>query len=148
MKKENTRESVEDRFKKLRIRDLNDDAFMVAENLRQPMRQPRDAKVWVKTDKEKKLWKKYRRFPAPNYNWPAPSKSIPIPGNLIVYTSGFYTGKSDGKKPVFKTTFSHKCIQSDIPYLIRKYKTDRCRVIRYSWNGKTYSPDSLPFWGR
>lgn len=151
MKRENIKESPEDRFKRLKIRDLNDDTFMVAENLRQPSVQPRDKGVWTKTDKERKLWRKARRFPAPNYNWASPMKSINIPGTLIVYVNGnLTTGRIDPKthKPITKTTFSHKCIQSDIAFLLGKYKTDKSQVLKYSWNGKTYSPDCLPFWGR
>lgn len=152
MKKENIKESPEDRFKRLRIKNWTDDAFLVAEHLRQPSVQPRDERVWVKTDKERRLWRKHRRFPAPAYNWPAPAKSIPIPGTLIVYVRGgnFTTGKLNPKtkKPIPKTTFSHKCMQSDIAFILGKYKTDKSQVIKYSWNGKTYDPDNLPFWGR
>ena len=95
MKKETIKETPEERFKRLRIKDLTDDAFMVAEHLRQPSVTPRDPSVWSKTPKERKLWKRYRRFPAPSYQWPAPAKSIPIPGTLVVYVKGgnFTTGK-------------------------------------------------------
>ena len=152
MKKETIKETPEDRFKRLRIKDLTDDAFMVAEHLRQPSVTPRDPSVWSKTPKERKLWKRYRRFPAPSYQWPAPAKSIPIPGTLVVYVKGgnFTTGKMNPKtnKPIPKNTFSHKCIQSDIPFLLSKYKTEKSQVTKYSWNGKTYAPDCLPFWGR
>ena len=140
MKKETIKETPEERFKRLRIKDLTDDAFMVAEHLRQPSVTPRDPSVWSKTPKERKLWKRYRRFPAPSYQWPAPAKSIPIPGTLVVYVKG---GKMNPKN-----TFSHKCIQSDIPFLLSKYKTEKSQVTKYSWNGKTYAPDCLPFWGR
>lgn len=144
------KESPEDRVKRLRIRDWNDDAFLVAEHLRQPSVKPRDPNVWTKTPKERKLWKKFRRVPAPNYNWPEPVKTIDIPGTLVVYVKGgnFTTGKLNPKtkKPIPKTTFSHKCIQSDIPYILGKYKTPKSEVLKYSWNGKTYSPDNLPFW--
>ena len=98
------------------------------------------------------MWKRYRRFPAPSYHWPAPAKSIPIPGTLVVYVKGgnFTTGKMNPKtnKPIPKNTLSHKCIQSDIPFLLSKYKTEKSQVTKYSWNGKTYAPDCLPFWGR
>ena len=146
------KESPEDRVKRLRIRDWNDDAFLVAEHLRQPSVKPRDPNVWTKTPKERKLWKKFRRVPAPNYNWSEPVKIIDIPGTLVVYVKGgnFTTGKLNPKtkKPIPKTTFSHKCIQSNIPYILGKYKTPKSEVLKYSWNGKMYSPDNLPFWGR
>ena len=77
------KESPEDRVKRLRIRDWNDDAFLVAEHLRQPSVKPRDPNVWTKTPKERKLWKKFRRVPAPNYNWSEPVKIIDIPVILL-----------------------------------------------------------------
>lgn len=130
----------------LRI-DVTDDALMVAEGLRAPNREPRDPSVWSKTLEEKAKLRVLRNTKYKFGRWPAPTKVISMSGKLIVYTNGVQTGYNKVlKRSIYKTTFSHECIMSDIPYLLSKYKTDRSAVLKYQWNGTTYSPDSLPFW--
>ena len=68
--------------------------------------------------------------------WAGPIKHIPFYGKLIVYT----TSKN-------KTTFSHKCGQSDIPRILGIHdKNDE--VLKYTWNGKTYNKTTLPTYCR
>ena len=67
--------------------------------------------------------------------WADPIKHIPFYGKLIVYT-----------KSKDKTTFSHKCGQSDIPRILGRH--DINEVLKYTWNGKTYSKTTLPTYCR
>ena len=115
--------------------DVMDNEMMVREGLRQPNRVPRDPSVWTKTDKEKRLWKKYRRFPAPDSRWAAPEKGGGLPGKLIVQVKGME-----------KSTFSHKCTTTDVPYLLSKYKTETSSIVKCSWNGKTFDAENLRLW--
>lgn len=114
--------------------DVYNDHLMVTLQLRQPPLDPRDESVWTKSEEEKKELKKFRKLKFDLGNWGAPKKIIPIPGKLIVQVRGFK-----------KTTYSHNCIQSSIPSILNKYK-ENGDIIKYSWNGKTYAPDVLPFW--
>lgn len=112
--------------------DVNNDAMMIAAGLRQPSVKPRDPSVWSKTDKERKLWKRYRRFPIPEGNWPAPIKSSRFVGVLIVNVKG-----------MDKTTFSHKCSDVSMPDILSRYKSETCTIVRAFWNGKEINPESL-----
>lgn len=116
--------------------DVTNDAEMVAAGLRQPSVTPRDKSVWEKTDKERRLWKKQRRFPAPDSRWAAPDKTGGLPGKLVVQVDGLE-----------KTTFSHKCTTTDVRYLLSKYKTENSSIIKCSWNGKEFNPEDIRLWG-
>ena len=135
--------------------DVHNDAEMVALGLRNPIYPGRDQSVWSKTDKEKDFLKKMKHSCTSDLDrgWGAPIKSIPIPGKLIVRikpSDNFTVVAKDGRV-MKKTTYSHKCIQSDIPRILSKYaesdgKVSYSIVINYSWNGKTYNPKEIPFW--
>ncbi len=129
--------------------DIHDDDVMRANGLWRPYDvTPRDPSVWTKTNAERKLIKKLRG------TWKGldlhfhnvPRKFIQVPGKLIIQL------KKNKTYP--KTTYSIKCWQSDIPEILAKYtitdkktKTSITAVAKYKWNGKTYSPAELPFWG-
>lgn len=126
-------------MKKVRVEmepvDVMDNEMMVREGLRQPNRVPRDPSVWTKTEKEKRLWKKYRRFPAPNSCWAGPEKTGGLPGKLIIQVKGLE-----------KSTYCHNCLTTDVRYLLSKYKTERSSIVKSSWNGCTFDPERLHLW--
>lgn len=135
--------------------DVYNDAEMVALGLRLPKYPGRDKSIWSKTAKEKALLKKMKRSCTTKLNrgWGAPPKSIPIPGKLIVRIkpSDKFTMVTKEGKVLKKTTYSHECIQSDIPRILSRYVEGNNNafhsiVINYSWNGKTYNPKEVPFW--
>lgn len=109
---------------------------------------PRDKTVWSKTsaerrnlqkakDSEKKREMRFSTFPI---------KHVPIKDKLIIYLY---------KNSVYpKTTYSAVCWQHEIPFILSKYvkvnfklNTATNLVAKYSFNGKTYSRNELPFWG-
>ena len=151
MKKENTKSPNKaiQREEDLWI-DVNDDNVMREMGFFRPFIQaPRDESVWTKTSYERRILRGMRhscskeemQFHA------VPEKFIEVPGKLIIQLK---------KNKVYpKTTYSTKCWQSDIPSILAKYvitnykrNTTESAVSKYTWNGKTYYPSELPFWGR
>lgn len=126
MKKEEKKKEEDKRV------DVNNDAEMVALGIRNPHIKPRDPSVWTKTEKERKAWKKQRRFPAPNSRWMPPVITSQFKGRLTVNVKG-----------LGKTTYSHNCPETDIPYLLGKYKSEHSSIIRAFWNGKEIDPERL-----
>ena len=112
--------------------DITNDAQMVMLGIRPQLLAPRDPSVWTKTEKERKAWKKQRRFPAPNTQWAPPTKSSRFTGRLIVQVQG-----------MDKTTYSHNCPESDLSYILSKYKNERCSIVRAFWNGKEIDPERI-----
>lgn len=110
---------------------------------------PRDESVWTKTPRERELLKKLRpTWKGLNMHFhTAPRKFIQVPGKLIIQLR---------KNNVFpKTTYSTKCWQSDIPHILSRYVINNKRlnisksaVLKYTWNGRTYNYNELPFWGK
>lgn len=105
---------------------------MVALGIRNPFVTPRDPSVWTKTEKERKAWKKQRRFPAPDSRWAPPARTSRFVGRLIVNVKG-----------LDKTTYRHDCPETDIPYLLSKYKSEHSSIVRAFWNGKEIDPERL-----
>lgn len=126
-------------MKKIRVEldlvDITNDEMMIREGLRQPIQTPRDPSVWTKTEKEKRLWKKYRRVLAPNTRWASPEKSNGLPGKLIIQVRGLE-----------QSTYSHKCLTTDVLYLLSKYKTESSSIVKSSWNGQTFDPEHIRLW--
>lgn len=112
--------------------DITNDAEMVMLGIRPQLLTPRDPSVWTKTEKERKAWKKHRRVPAPNTQWAPPAKSSRFTGRLIVQVQG-----------MDKTTYSHNCPESDLSYILSKYKNERCSIVRAFWNGKEIDPERI-----
>lgn len=110
--------------------NVNNDAEMVMLGIRPRLVRPRDSSVWTKTEKEREAWKKHRRFPAPNYRWAPPTKVSRFIGRLIVHVKG-----------MDKTTFSHNCLESDLSYILGKYKNEHCSITKAFWNGKEINPE-------
>jgi hypothetical protein len=137
--------------------DVYNDAEMVELGIRPRPLEPRDPKVWTKSYTDKKnarLVRHHLKHAFDYMNWSAPTKSIPIPGTLIVIIKGHknFSEKLKNGKTFYKTVFSHKCIQSDIPNILNKYiirskdKAPTNLIVKYKWNGKEYSYGELPYW--
>lgn len=95
---------------------------------------------FIKTEEEKLELKKMKRLLGRgfyNQKWSSHSKPyIPVYGKLIIYCY---------KEP----TKSISCNQSEIPdILIRIKKDPKRKIMKYSWLGKTYQPNEIPFWGK
>lgn len=112
--------------------DITNDAEMVMLGIRPRPVTPRDQSVWTKTEKERKAWRKQRNFPAPDSRWAAPVKQSGFIGRLIVHVEG-----------MDKTTYSHKCSEVDLAYLLGKYKNEHCSIVRAFWNGKEINPERI-----
>lgn len=112
--------------------DVHNDSEMVSLGIRCPLMTPRDPSVWTKTEKERKAWKRQRRFPAPTSRWAPPVKPSRFTGRLIVHVRG-----------LDKTTYCHNCPEIDIPYLLSKYKSEDSSIIKVFWNGKEIDPERL-----
>lgn len=112
--------------------DVNNDAQMVALGIRPSHVKPRDPSVWTKTEKERKAWRKQRHFPAPDTRWAAPVRPSRFIGRLIVHVKG-----------LDKTTYRHDCPETDLAYLLGKYKNEHCTIVKAFWNGKQIDPERL-----
>ena len=118
--------------KKVEPADVNNDAQMVALGIRPPHVKPRNPSVWTKTEKERKAWRKQRHFPAPDTSWAAPMRPSRFIGRLIVHVKG-----------LDKTTYRHDCPETDLAYLLGKYKNEHCTIVKAFWNGKQIDPERL-----
>lgn len=112
--------------------DVTNDAEMVALGIRNPSITPRDSSVWTKTEKERRALKKWRHFKTPDSRWAPHKKTSGFMGRLIVNVSG-----------LDKTTYSHNCSETDVPYLLNKYKSERSSIVKAFWNGKEIDPERL-----
>lgn len=152
MKKENTKspnkaiQQEEDRWI-----DVHNDDVMREMGFFRPFNQaPRDESVWTKTPYERRILQSVKHSRDKNEDMhfhSTPEKFIKVPGKLIIQLR---------KNRVFpKTTYSTECWQSDIQDILSKYvvtnhklKITKSVIAKYTWNGKTYYPGELPFWGK
>lgn len=152
MKQETTKSPKNKAIQKEENRWINvhDDNVMREMGFFRPFEQsPRDEGVWTKTPNERRLLKVVKRTGKGEdmHFHSVPSKFIGVQGKLIVQLR---------RNKVFsKTTYSIKCLQSDIQNVLSKYVVTNHRlnipesvVVKYTWNGKTYYPGELPFWGK
>lgn len=130
--------------------NVHDDNVMREMGFFRPFNQsPRDESVWTKTPNERRLLRavKHSCKDEDMHFHATPHKFIKVPGKLIIQLR---------KNNVFpKTTYSTKCWQSDIPEILSRYVINNKRlnisesaVLKYTWNGKTYNYNELPFWGK
>ena len=136
-RKKKQKAASDKRFKDLCIADhINDDAWMVAEGLRAPNRQPRDPEVWTKTAEErariKELNKQKHRVSRGSMST---RTYIPCYAKLIIQVRG-----------CAKTTYSTMCWQADVPRIVGNFKGEGKEVLNYKYNGKQYAPNEVPFW--
>lgn len=125
--------------------DVHDDAVMNEMGLwRCPNVTPRDPSVWTKTPNERRMLKVLRHTCKDDMHFhSSPAKRIPVRAKLIVQLK---------KNKVYpKTTYSIECWQHDIPSILSGYRitvkgVSQSVVAKYSFNGKTYAPNEVPFW--
>lgn len=151
MKKENTKSPKKGNSgeKDDRWIDVHDDDVMREMGLFRPFDQtPRDESVWSKTPQEKRMLKKVRHSCKDRdmHFHSIPRKPIRVRCKLII---NLFKNKHFNK-----TTYSTECWQHEIQEILAKYhvlnrKTGYYESVvrKYSWNGKTYNPTDLPFWG-
>lgn len=128
----------------LRI-NVHNDAEMVGLGLRPKPLTPRDPSIWSKTEQEKYELKLMKCTGTISTGWAAPLYSVNFPGKLIVYLKGFPKVRKEeflNNQP--HSVMSHKCKQSDIADILARYKKNGLTILKYAWNGRTYSADSLP----
>lgn len=121
--------------------DVMNDAMMVAEGVRLPHLMPRDPSVWTKTKVEKNRLKQLKRRDKTGFTtrWSSRSKhSCSLVSKMIFHV--IPTAKGE------KSTLSISSTLYDIPRILKQYKDVMFET--YSWNGKTYKRNELPFWGR
>lgn len=127
--------------------DVHDDALMVELGIRLPNVAPRDKSVWTKTPNEKRLLRAARNSVKKEkiHFHSIPKRSIPVRAKLIIQL------RKNRRFP--NTTYSTECWMheiGDVLSLYRQYnKKISCYenlVVKYSYNGKTYSPGERPFW--
>ena len=109
--------------------DVNDDALMVKLGIRNPNVEPRDPSVWTKSAKEKALLKKLRNHKSGILaKGGSFEKYEPLFKFTLVITieknPKFTQFDKKLKRKVFKTTFSHKCYEKDIPFILNRYKDE------------------------
>jgi len=95
-----------------KIYSIVTDEEMVEMGMRPKNLEPRDQSLWSKTSKEREAWHKVRNVPAPEVSSRKVSSYDPFTVKLIVHTIGME-----------KTTFSHICKKSQVPFILNKYKT-------------------------
>jgi hypothetical protein len=125
--------------------DVTDDKMMMSLGIRLKNLASRDTSVWTKTIKEKEELKKAKNsdFSTFSSKWGYSKRIIPVYSKLIITikpnSKNIITDKHGNKH--IKTTFSHKCGQSDIVKILSNYDG----VVKYSWNGRDYTT-GLPYW--
>lgn len=102
----------------------NDEQMRNAGFLRPVMQQPRDPYVWTKTNRDRKLLKKYKVKMVDGHFHTVPEKISSVPGRLTVQLVS--------NKVFPKNTYSHYCTESDIAFILKKYKN---YIKKASWNG-------------
>lgn len=152
MKKENTKSPNKAiQQEENRWIDVHNDDVMREMGFFRPFNQvSRDESVWTKTPYERRIFRSVKHTYNENKNMhfhSIPAKFIKVHGKLIIQLRK--------NKSFPKTTYSTECWQSDIQDVLSKYvitnhklKITESVVAKYTWNGKTYYPGELPFWGK
>lgn len=127
--------------------DIHDANLMIQLGMHPCFLKPKDSSVWTKTDSEKKRLKVLRkRFKGSMHFHSVPTRPIPVRAKLIIQL------KKNKKFP--NTTYSTICNMHQISEVLSTFCQEDPTthimenvVAKYSYNGKTYSPSELPFWG-
>lgn len=102
----------------------NDEQMRAAGFPRPHLQQPRDPYVWKKTAKDRKLLRRYRCKMMDGHFHTIPEKVTIAQGKLIVQLK---------RNKVFpKNTYSFKCVESDVKYLLKKFPSEI--ICKYYWN--------------
>ncbi len=126
--------------------NVHDDVQMINLGIQPPYLTPRDESVWTKTDHERNLLRTLRHsYKGDSHFHTLPVKPIPVRDKLIIQLKK--------NKQFSKTTYSMECWQYEIGELLSKYNTinrktglEESLVLKYSFNGKTYSVNERPYW--
>lgn len=129
--------------------NVHDDDVMRAMGLWRPYNQkPRDPSVWTKTHAERHLLKKLRHV---QKDLDMHFHSIPRKRG-VVRTKIIIQLLPNKKFP--KTTYSRICWNTEISNILRKFMVTNSKtgyeesaVAKYTYNGKTYGPNELPYCG-
>lgn len=140
MKKETTKK------KEIQSVNIHDDELMCKLGFRPIKQVPRDKSVWSKTQNEHRILKdiKYSAKKEDMHFHTIPPKRATICSKLIVYL--------EPNKVFPKSTYSQECFNTHINDVLGKFrvfdskvKLTRSVVVKYSFNGRTYGPDELPY---
>ena len=126
--------------------DVHDDALMVELGIYPRPAAPRDPSVWSKSKQEKKILRTLRcAHKGKMHLGTSPRKVIPVRAKLIVQL------KKNKRFPY--TTYSTICGMHQIDEVLnffhqwdRQNKVRVSVVAKYTFNGKTYTPNERPFW--
>lgn len=126
--------------------DVHDDALMVELGIHPRPVTPRDPSVWSKSKQEKKILRTLRCVHKGKMHLGTPPrKVIPVRAKLIVQL------KKNKRFPY--TTYSTICGMHQIGDVLnffhqwdRQNKMMVSVVAKYTFNGKTYTPNERPFW--
>lgn len=150
MKKETTKspknKAIQD--KDSRWINVHDDAVMREMGFSRFDRVPRDESVWTKTPKERQLLKKMKhtyKDMNPHFH-SIPPKRATFRAKLIIQL------KPNNIFP--KSTYSQECLNTHISDVLEKFEIidsvtrwPESIVAKYSYNGRTYAPNELPYYG-
>lgn len=126
--------------------DVHDDALMIKLGIRPRHVILRDLSIWTKSKQEKKILKTLRcAHKGKMHLGVSPRKVIPVRAKLIVQL------KKNKRFP--HTTYSTICGMHQIGDVLNFFRQQDHQnkmmvsvVAKYTFNGKTYSPDKRPFW--
>lgn len=125
--------------------NIHNDKEMVSLGLRLKPLSGRDPEVWTKSAKEKRELRKRRRSGLISGGWSIPLYSIDVPGKLVVYLKGFpRVSKEKWLDSQPHSTRSYKCVLSDVEGILAARKKEGLTVVKYEWNGRTYSNREVP----
>lgn len=127
--------------------DVHNDDVMREMGLWRPYNQsPRDKSVWTKTPNERRILRtvKYRNRGEDGHFHDCPPKRATVRAKLIVQLKK--------NKQFSKTTYSYECPNTCIRDILSKFIINEngssvSVVAKYSYNGKTYAPNQLPYCG-
>lgn len=147
MKEENVKSPIKaTQCDKDRWVDVHDDALMIKLGIHPRHVIPRDLSIWTKSKQEKKILRTLRcAHKGKMHLGVSPRKVIPVRAKLIVQL------KKNKRFP--HTTYSTICGMHQIVDVLNFFcqqdhqnKMMVSVVAKYTFNGKTYSPDERPFW--
>lgn len=151
MKKEITKSPKSKAIQKEKDRWINvhDDNVMREMGFMRPFNQaPRDKSVWQKTPNERRLLRNVKHSEK-NRNMhfhTVPTKRATVCAKLIIQLKP--------NKVFPKSTYSQECLNTRIRDVLGRFqitnpKTEYSQsvVAKYSYNGKTYAPNELPYCG-
>lgn len=127
--------------------DVHDDDVMRAMGFMRPFNQtPRDPRVWQKTPNDRRLLRNIKHTVKKEdlHFHSVPPKRATVYAKLIIQLKP--------NKIFPKSTYSQKCLNTHIGDILRKFQVTNSKtgysesiVAKYSYNGKTYAPNEIPY---